>query len=751
MKVLFYLYRYPGLGGIETVTTHLANYLYENNIEVCFFSENFEKITLPLNPNIKVFHPQTKNLRKSLHTVLLNEHIDTVVLHDNYDADANTIIEVLKELRIKLIVQEHSDPVGTMVGARRYVKALRMNNIRNILWRIKNFNYVSRVSRKFLNRKQLLVDASYIYILLSKRFEKSLKKCVPNIDQSKIVAINNPLTVPIKEFTLQNKKKRVVFVSRLEGVKGVNHLISIYEKCAINNRNWSFEVYGDGKQRGLIESLAEKHDNISYHGVTNNVSKVLETASILVMTSSFEGWGLVLTEAMANGCIPMAFNSYLSVKDIIDDNKNGILVSPFDTNEYCEKLQTLINSADIRYRMSCESIKKAKSFDITNGIGKQWLNLLTSPTKRKLAIASSNRSHLLDVAREMSNMEGYDVVFYTFTPKWRLRNYNIDISHTVSLFWFCIFGILVNRIFPSEFSRELQRRLLDNAASFLLKECDVLICQSPYFYRTMHKARKKYEAKIILDRGSTHVRKFQEYAKEYSKHIMPKWYIHFDEIQYVYADYIAIASEHVKNSFLEYGISANKLFVNPYGFDTHNFYPTKLDNSKQVYDLLYIGQWSKRKGCELLIKLCAKYGYSLLHVGSILDVSFPTELENIVHVDSQPEAKLMEYYCQAKVFILASYDEGLSLVQAQAITCGLPLVISTRTGGRDLRAFVDNPEYIIEFESFSIESIQKSVEKALTMVGNQVGVRNYAGEKIKALDWKSYAKRYDKFITKILK
>ena len=271
---------------------------------------------MPLNSNIKVFHSNTQDLRKSLHEVLENENIDIVVLHDNYDADAVTIVKVLKELHIPLFIQEHSDPLGTIVGAKRYVETLKMNNLRNILWRIKNFNYVSRVAKKYLKRKQLLVDASYKYILLSCRFVNSLEKCVPNVDNSKILAINNPLTVPVNEFALQNKMKRVVFVSRFEGVKGVNHLISIFEKSAIKNKDWSFEIYGDGKQRNLIEALAKKHHNISYNGVTNNVSRVLETASILVMTSSFEGWGLVLTEAMANGCIPMAFNSCTTLEKV---------------------------------------------------------------------------------------------------------------------------------------------------------------------------------------------------------------------------------------------------------------------------------------------------------------------------------------------------------------------------------------------------------------------------------------------------
>lgn len=368
----------------------------------------------------------------------------------------------------------------------------------------------------------------------------------------------------------------------------------------------------------------------------------------------------------------------------------------------------------------------------------------------KIAIASTNRSHLLDVARELANI-GHEVTFYTFTPKWRLKAYNIKQENTFSLFWFCIVGIIFNRLFPSEFSRELQRRLLDWSASLLLRDCDVLICQSPYFDKTMHKARKKYNAKIILDRGSTHVRKFQEYEKEYSEHVMPEWYIRFDEKQYLYADYIAIASEHVKNSFLDNGISTSKLFVNPYGFDNKSFNPTELNKNGKVFDLIFVGQWSKRKGGKLLVELCKKYDYSLLHVGAILDIPFPKNVQNMIHVGSQPESCLVDFYKKAKVFILPSYDEGLSLVQAQAIICGLPLVISKRTGGRDLRCFVDCPEYIIEFGDFDIETIHRSVDAALDLAYSQVGVRNYAGDKIQDLNWKSYAVRYDDFFNEMMK
>lgn len=403
MKVLFYLYRYPGLGGIETITTLLANYLHDNGIDVCFFAEVVGTFTLPLNPAIKFFHSVGHNRRKSFHDVLINENVDVVVLHDNYDADAETIIEELKLLQIPLIVQEHNDPMGTIAGAKRYVEELKVNNIRDVLWRIKNFNYVSKVSKKYLARKTKLANAACRYVLLSKRFENSLRKCLPGMDTSKILAINNPLTISVNSASLHKKEKKIVFISRFEGVKRIDDMATIFRRCAEQNQDWHFEIYGDGTQKKNVVALSDEYSNIFYKGVTNNVAEVLETATILIMTSSFEGWGLVLTEAMASGCIPMAFDSYLSVRDIIEDGVNGVLVTPFDLDEYCMKLQNLIESDDLRKGLAINCIEKSRQFDIKNRIGKQWIQLLKCPKTVEVAIASSNRSHLLDVARELSN------------------------------------------------------------------------------------------------------------------------------------------------------------------------------------------------------------------------------------------------------------------------------------------------------------------------------------------------------------
>lgn len=122
---------------------------------------------------------------------------------------------------------------------------------------------------------------------------------------------------------------------------------------------------------------SNKLQNVVLEGFQTDTTQFYDSASILCMTSIFEGWGLVLVEAMSRGCIPIAFQSFKSVTEIIDNNENGILISPFNQNEYIDNLKSLMNDKAKRNRMSINAIEKSKKFSIEN-IGAKWEKLFTS-------------------------------------------------------------------------------------------------------------------------------------------------------------------------------------------------------------------------------------------------------------------------------------------------------------------------------------------------------------------------------------
>lgn len=95
----------------------------------------------------------------------------------------------------------------------------------------------------------------------------------------------------------------------------------------------------------------------------------------MCLTSIYEGWGMVLTEAMQFGCVPIAFDSFPAVRDIIIPNETGILVKPFSKKEYIFKLTHLMEDDNYRNQLSQKGFEYVKKFDTSNILPK-WIELI---------------------------------------------------------------------------------------------------------------------------------------------------------------------------------------------------------------------------------------------------------------------------------------------------------------------------------------------------------------------------------------
>ena len=360
--------------------------------------------------------------------------------------------------------------------------------------------------------------------------------------------------------------------------------------------------------------------------------------------------------------------------------------------------------------------------------------------KVKINIASTHRFHLLDLARELDK-QGFDVRFYSYVPTKRCVSFGLKPQCCYSFLWLAAPFLLLNKLFPRcRTIISVRNVILDWFMCFFMRPCDIYICLGSIYKQSIKAAKWRFNAIVILEWGSKHIieqLKMFGRLNDYSQRTLKR------ELEgYELADYIAIATSHVKESFLKHGIDSNKLFVNPYGVDLSQFSPTR---STDEYDIIMVGGWRYEKGCDLLVEVCSKYHYRLLHVGAITNMDFPQDA-NMHHVDSVDQSLLKEYYKQAKVFVLPSRSEGLAMVQVQALACGLPIVCSKDTGGRDLRDFLDDKRWIIEMNELTINELNRCIKEALSLAEIQKGYRDYALEKIKLLTWESYGLRYANFL-----
>lgn len=362
----------------------------------------------------------------------------------------------------------------------------------------------------------------------------------------------------------------------------------------------------------------------------------------------------------------------------------------------------------------------------------------------KINIASSHRFHLLDLARELSK-QGHDVRFYSYVPTKRCDLFGLNRKNCHSLVWLAAPFFLLCKMFPSKskYIIEIRNILLDNYMAYFMRPCDVYICLGTVYKKSIVSAKKKYNAITILEWGSKHIIEQLKCFDKLSNY--PKRLLQRQLDDYNFADYISIPASHVKNSFIKNGIDNNKLIVNPYGVDLSQFNPTVLNDN---YDIITVGGWRYEKGSDLLMELCKKYKYKLLHVGAIVGLEFP-ECEVMHHIEPVNQNQLINYYSKAKIFVLPSRAEGLALVQAQALVCGLPIVCSKETGGSDLRNLITDKKWIIEMKDLSLEELNKCVVEALELSKAQTGERNYLGGDISNLTWEAYGQRYNNNIYNI--
>lgn len=221
-----------------------------------------------------------------------------------------------------------------------------------------------------------LIDCSSKVVLLSPTFIPQLTKKIKlsNQDLEKITAINNPIEIN-KEPKIIPQKKKVLWCGRVDyGVKRVDRMLEIWKSIASRHPDWELYIMGSGNIE-YFNSIVKQHkiQNIVFTGLCNPYEHYKD-GSILCMTSSTEGWGMVLVEAQMFGCIPIAYNSYSSLTEIITDGVNGYTIPAFNKKKFAERLEWLMDNENERISMIEECQKSVERFD-ARIIAQQWMDM----------------------------------------------------------------------------------------------------------------------------------------------------------------------------------------------------------------------------------------------------------------------------------------------------------------------------------------------------------------------------------------
>lgn len=220
---------------------------------------------------------------------------------------------------------------------------------------------------------------SHHLVLLSNKFVDEFSLLAKISPANKLKVISNPV-VPVNfQFAPEKKMNQILFVSRhVWWQKRIDRVIRIWKKIMDRFPNWELVILGDGPNHDDYVRIADKlkTQRLTFVG-QQSPKEYYMNAKILCMTSSWEGFGLVLTEAQQFGCVPIAYRSYSSLDDIIEDGKTGYSVTPFNEGEYIDKLTHLMMDDELRENMALQAIQSVKKFHVDK-IANDWYNLFSS-------------------------------------------------------------------------------------------------------------------------------------------------------------------------------------------------------------------------------------------------------------------------------------------------------------------------------------------------------------------------------------
>lgn len=355
-------------GGARTVI-ELANYLSNQEDCKCFCSF---RILDGNRGNIIEIPIDKSRLVVSYNNILVKKSIDCIIVPEGYMM-TGIIAKAAKGTNCKIVSAMHNKPgyercrlyiqiIDSLLYNESIIKRIRALCIL-LVYPLFYYLWTRNIMRKMRDG----YNKSDRFVLLSNKFFDSfIEKYNIKDEGIKLSAIANGLSFDPNCFSKEkfSKKEKVcLVVSRFdERAKRLSMVFRIWKELEPMFPDWNLEIVGFGRSEPLYQRLVKKYNlkKVTFAGKQAPM-KYYEKAKLFFMTSAFEGFGMTLTEAQQMGCVPIAIDSFASVRDIITDGFNGYIAS--NEGEFISKASELMRNTEKVELMAINAIDSSKRFE----------------------------------------------------------------------------------------------------------------------------------------------------------------------------------------------------------------------------------------------------------------------------------------------------------------------------------------------------------------------------------------------------
>ena len=381
-KPLKLVYLTPALymaGGVERVLTLKANYFAEHfgyDVTIILTEGKGKSPFYPLSDRIKVVNLNI-GFEQLWNCSFLKKIFVYLKKQRQYKkALTAELMKLCPDITVSLLRREINFLIGIKDGSKK-IGELHVNRLNYRNFEANDTNFIKQLFAKlWMSNLVKQLKRLYRFVVLTEED----KLAWPELKN--VSVIPDPLSfVPTAQSTLG--VKRVIAVGRYVYQKGFDLLLQAWAKIERQCPDWMLVVYGDGDRapyEQMMRNLGIDTSRCLLNGPTTDIQREYVNSSLFVFTSRFEGFGMVLVEAMACGLPVVSFACPCGPKDIVRDGEDGFLVENGNIDELVQQLMKLMVDHRLRTAFARHAQQNAQRFNIEQ-TALRWKSVFESCTK----------------------------------------------------------------------------------------------------------------------------------------------------------------------------------------------------------------------------------------------------------------------------------------------------------------------------------------------------------------------------------
>lgn len=380
---------HPTQGGTERTTITIAKALkhqYGSKIYSIYEQPTDAEMETCLDSEF-LWKPQKKRSANVafLRNIVIGNNIDAVIIQGAF-IHVKMMREAIAGLSCKILFAHHFRP-GFELTFHNFKDVLKRKHsgIADTMRWIRDIVLYRKLHKAYINTIRKSYHEAYEHsdsvVLLSRNFVKSYMEIGSFNDESKFIIIPNALSFGdiLSPDKLTDKKNIALIVARLdEPPKKISTALKIWSIVKKQDiaHSWILNIVGHGPHKTMYEQMVKQYNipDVHFLGRQDPLPYYRE-ASVFMMTSSSESWGLTITEAQQMGVVPIAFNTYESLQDIITDGVDGCIVAPGNISDYADTMLELMSDTNKRQTMAKAGLQSCRRFS-SDKIAAMWRNFL---------------------------------------------------------------------------------------------------------------------------------------------------------------------------------------------------------------------------------------------------------------------------------------------------------------------------------------------------------------------------------------